>query len=91
MTWKSFIPLAGKKSVSKKLREIEDEAATLPVIFGVLFTKVFEMVVTGKLGLAFRFLLASLAAAAAYIYKHEAKEAAKAAKEKAEEVTEDEE
>jgi len=90
MTWKSFIPLAGKKSVRKKLREIEDEAATLPVIFGVLFTKVFEMIVTGKLGLALRFLLASLAAAVAYIYKHEAKQAAQEAKEKAEEVVEDE-
>jgi len=88
MTWKSFIPLAGKKSVARKLAEVEDQAATLPVIFGVLFTKVFEMIVTGELQLAVRFLLASLAAAGAYIYKHEAKKAAKEAKETAEEAME---
>lgn len=85
MAWKSFIPLAGKKSVRRKLNEIEDEAGTLATIFGVLFAKVIEQMVVLKFGDAVKFLIASMMVALIYIYKHEAK---KKAKEVKEEVTE---
>lgn len=85
MTWKSFVPLAGKKTVRKKLSEIEDEAASLPIIFGVLSTKVIEQLVMLNFIAALKFALSSLAVAVAYVYRHEAK---KKAEEVKDEVTE---
>lgn len=91
MTLKSLVPFAGKKSVRKKLRDIEDETPTLPLIFASLFMKVFESLVTGDLIMALKFGLASFAAIAAHVYRVEAKKALAEGKEKAEEVIEGEE
>lgn len=91
MSLKSFIPFAGKKSVRKKLRDIEDETPTLPLIFASLFMKVFESVVAGDLILALKFGAASFTAIALHVYRVEAKKAIEDGKEKAEEIIEGEE
>ena len=85
MTWKSFIPLAGKRSVRKKLSEIEDEAASLPIIFGVLSGKVVENLALLRFGEVVRFTVASLAVAAVYVYRHEARKKAEEVKDEMQE------
>lgn len=80
MSWKSLIPLAGKRSVRDKLSEIEDEAASLPIIFGVLFGKVVENAVLSKYNTAIRFGLVALFVGMLYVYRREAKKKAKEVK-----------
>lgn len=81
MGWKSLIPLYGKMTVRKKIGEIEDKAGSLPIIFGVLFTKVIEQLVLSNFMTALKFFMAAMLVAVTYIYRHEAKEKAKEVKE----------
>jgi hypothetical protein len=81
MTYKSFIPYYGSKKVREKIEEIEDEAGSIPVIFGVLFSKVIEHMVALNFVNAGKFALASLLTALVYIYRHEMKKAAETVKE----------
>lgn len=83
MGWKSYIPLYGKHTVRKKVSELEQEGKSLPVIFGVLITKIFEQLVMLNFVKALQFTLGALFVALVFIYKHEAKK-------KAEEVMDDE-
>lgn len=89
MTIKSYIPFAGKKSVRKKLNELEDNTPTLPVIFATLVMKIFESIVSFNVYKAIAFTLASLFVAVAHVYRVEAKKAIEEGKEKAEEVIEE--
>jgi hypothetical protein len=89
MTWKSYVPGSGKMTVRKKLAELEEQAGSLVVVFGVTFGKVIEYVVLWRLGLAARFAAASAVIASVYLYRHEAKKAAEAAAEKAAEKAEE--
>lgn len=73
-------------TVRRKVSKIENEAGSLPIMFGVLFTKVIEQLVLLKFVVALKFLVASLLIAVTYIYRHEAK---KKAEEVKEEVTEE--
>jgi len=73
MTWKSLIPKAGRKSVSRKLSELEDEAMSLPIIFGVLMGKVIENMVLYNPDGIIRFGFASLLVGATYVYRSERK------------------
>jgi len=84
MTWKSYVPFSGKMTVRKKLSELEEQAGSLVIVFGVTFGKVIEYIVLWRLSLAARFGVASAVIAAVYLYRHEAKKAAAAAAEKAE-------
>lgn len=86
MTWKSFVPMYGKKSVRNKIAELEDEAATLPIIFGVLSTKVIEQLVVLNFIEAAKFAVSCVLIASVYVYRHEAR---KKAEEVKEEVTEE--
>lgn len=87
MTWKSYIPLYGKRSVRKKVSELESEGKSLPVIFGVLVTKIFEALVMLNFTMALKFTIGSLVVSVIFIYRQEAKEKAEEVKE---EVTEGE-
>lgn len=89
MTWKSYIPFSGKMTVRKKLSELEEQAGSLVVVFGVTFGKVIEYIVLWRPPLAVRFAAASAVIAAVYLYRHEAKKAAEAAAEKASEKAEE--
>jgi len=75
MTWKSLIPKAGRKSVRKKLNELEDEAMSLPIIFGVLMGKVIENMVLYNPDGLIRFGFAALLVGATYVYRSEKKKA----------------
>ena len=37
MTWKAYVPTLGDKTLRQKIRELEREAGTLPVIFALFF------------------------------------------------------
>lgn len=78
------MPFAGKKSVRKRLSEIENEAGSLAVIFGTLFTKIFESIVTGDLILASKFAAGAFFVGVVYVYR---KETTEKVKETAEEIT----
>ena len=86
MSWKDFVPFAGKRTVRSKLNDLEEKAGSLVIIFGTMFTKVFESIVTGKYILSLKFATAALVTAIVYIYR---KEAIKKGKEMKEEVTEE--
>jgi len=73
MTWKSLIPKAGRKSVRRKLSELEDEAMSLPIIFGVLMGKVIESMVLYNSDGLIRFGFAALLVGATYVYRRERK------------------
>lgn len=73
MTYKSLIPFHGNKKVREKIEEIEDEAGSMPVIFGVLFGKVIEHMVALNFANAGKFLFASTVVAVVYVYRHEMK------------------
>ena len=92
MSLRSYIPTRGEKTTRRKIKELEKEAGSLPVMFGVFVTKIFESVVAGRLMLALNFTGASIAVALLYIYSKELAEKAKDTAEKAKEtVTEEEE
>ncbi len=77
MTWRDYVPFAGQKTVRQRLAELEDEAGSLVIIFGTMFTKTFESIITGRYQLSIRFALAALATAIIYIYRREAVKTAK--------------
>lgn len=49
MTWKSYVPFSGKMTVRKKLSELEEQAGSLVIVFGVTFGKVIEYIVLWRL------------------------------------------
>lgn len=81
MTWKSFIPMYGKKTVRRKVAELEDEAQSLPIVFGMLLGKVIEQLVVFNFMDAAKFGLACVVIAVVYVYRHEAKKKAEEVKE----------
>jgi len=98
MTWKSYIPFSGDKTVRKKLSELENEAGSLVVVFGVTAGKIVESMVLLDLSRALRFTAATALIGAFYVYRHEmgtvkekAQEKAQETKEKAEEAVDGDE
>jgi hypothetical protein len=87
------VPFLGDVSTKGKLRELEKEAGSLPIIFGVMVGKALENAVLLKWGQVFRF--GGVAVVVAVIYLHErwlrrkASEAAEQAKDTAEDVAGD--
>ena len=75
MGWKDLVPFAGEMTTRHKIRKLENEAGSLPIMFGVFVTKIFESLVAGKMSLALNFAGAALLVAAAYIYGREVREA----------------
>lgn len=80
MTWKSFIPMYGKKTVRRKVAELEDEAQSLPIVFGMLLGKVIEQLVVFQFVDAAKFGLSALLIAVVYVYRREAKKKAEEVK-----------
>lgn len=75
----------GQKSVKKKIEELEDEAQTLPVVFGMLSAKIIEQIVILNFVDAAKYAIGALTVAMVFIYRHEAKERAAEVKEQIEE------
>jgi len=90
MSLRSCIPFLGKKTARQKIRELEKEAGSLPIIFGVFVTKIFENIVVWKPRLALNFSIAALVVGVVYVYGQEAKKAAKETAEKVEETVKEE-
>lgn len=99
---KEVVPGVGEKSTKKRLRELEEQAGTLPVIFALLFTEAIKITVSGIpipyvpetawfsfIIESLKFMLLAIAVAAAYVFEEERREYVKKAKDKAEEVTDD--
>lgn len=98
---KEVVPGVGEKSTKKRLRELEEQAGTLPVIFALLFTEAIKILVAGipvpfleaVPGFQFvlealKFFLLAIAIAIAYIYENERRKVIGMAKEKAQEKSE---
>jgi hypothetical protein len=87
------VPFLGEVSTKAKLRELEQEAGSLPIIFGVMVGKSVESLVLWNWGKLFRFAGAAVAVAVIYLHerwlRQKASEAAEQAKDKAEDVVED--
>lgn len=79
----SYIPTRGEMSTRKKIKKLEREAGSLPIIFGVFVTKVFENAVLLDLMAAARFGIAAIVTALIYIYNKEVASAARETAEKA--------
>lgn len=99
---KSIIPGLGEKTTRKRLRELEEKAGTLPVVFALLFTEAIKITVAGIpipfvpqtawfhfLIEALKFLLLAIAVGMAYVFEAERREVIGMAKEKAQEKTEE--
>jgi hypothetical protein len=89
----SIVPGAGNKTTAKRVRELEQRAGTMPVIFALLFTEAIKSFI-GRMEIPFihlpstyKFLIASLVVAVLYIYEDERKEATSKAKDAASEGT----
>lgn len=98
---KELIPGRGEQTTRKRLRQLEEKAGTLPVIFALLFTESIKILVSGLpvplipetawfhfIGEALKFVMMATAVAAAYIYEDERREYTKKAKETASETKE---
>lgn len=83
MSWYSLLPYVGEQSARAKISELESEAGSLPIIFGVVFGKAIEGIVRWNLNITLRFLAASVVVAIVYIYRREVKRKAKEAKDAA--------
>lgn len=90
MSLLSYVPGQGPKTTKEKLQELEEEAGSLPIIFGVFITKVFENIVIGRISLALNFLIAALATGLIYVYSREIRKAAESAAEKVQDNIEEE-
>lgn len=102
VSMKELIPGAGEKSAKERLRELEEQAGTLPVIFALLFTEAIKILVAGVpvpfleavagyqfILEALKFFLLAIAIAVAYVYEAERRKYIGMAKEKAQEKTEE--
>jgi hypothetical protein len=87
---RSLLPTLGDRTVRKKIRELENEAGSLPIIFGVLFGKVVEQLVIWNPYYALRFGIAAAVTAVLFVYAHELRQRAAEAAEKASEATDGE-
>jgi hypothetical protein len=98
---KSLIPGLGDRTTKKRLRELEKQAGTLPVIFALLFTESVKTFIGGipivflpetapfRFAVeALKFLLLALVIGALYIFEEERREYSEAAKDKAQTVKE---
>lgn len=87
------VPWFGSVSTKAKLRELEKEAGSLPIIFGVMVGKTLENLVLTNWGQVIRFGVVALLVALIYLHerwlRQKAAEAAEQAKDTAEEVVED--
>ena len=86
----SYIPGRGPKTTRQKVKKLEREAGSLPIMFGVFITKIFENMVVGQFRLALNFLAAAVVVAVLYIYSREIKEAAQNTADKVEETVSEE-
>lgn len=86
MGWKTYIPGYGEKKVTKRIRELERQAGTLPVIFGLLL---FEAIKGTVAGIPFpvpdpaKFIIMAIVVASVYVYDDERRKAVESAKKKA--------
>lgn len=88
MTWKSYIPFSGDKTVRNKLSELEKEEGSLVVVFGVTAGKIVENLVLFDLSRAIRFTAATALIGAFYVYRHEVQTVKEQAQEKVEDAKE---
>lgn len=89
---KELLPGFGEKTTRQRIKELEKRAATLPVIFALLFTEAIKSTI-GLIPVPYitipapvKFLIAALIVAAIYIYEEDAGMYAEKAKEKVEDV-----
>lgn len=82
MTWKSWIPFYGDQTVRARVRQLEEEAGTLPFFFALFAAEGVKLLVPPAPEV---FLTLAVAAAVLYVYGKHLVEAKDAAKEKAEE------
>jgi len=90
MSWKSWIPGYGKRSVRKKLKELDKAGIGIPMIIILMTQKSFELAVKkfGKnlpIPLWLTFMLTAITVFTLYVYDKQLKEKAEEAKEKAKE------
>lgn len=96
---KELIPGLGEKTTKQKIKDLENKAATLPVIFALLFTEALKKTIE-LLSLPYitvpspiKFLLVALVVGVIYVYgvdremyAQKAKNTAESAKEKAQDI-----
>ena len=90
MSLRSYIPGLGEKTTRQKVKKLEQEAGSLPIMFGVFVTKIFENLVVGKFNLALNFVAAAVVVGLLYIYSREIKQKVDSAKDKVEETVSEE-
>jgi len=89
VTWKSWIPYYGDRTVRKKLRELDSAGIGAPMIIILFLQKTFELILK-ELGtelpipLWFTFLLATTFTFTLYVYQNQLSQAKDKAKEKVE-------
>lgn len=83
---KSLIPGFGEKTSKKRIKELEEEAGTLPVIFALLFTESIKIAVVGLptpffpdsswfhfIGESLKFLFMAVLVGVLYVFEEERK------------------
>lgn len=86
----SYIPGLGEKSTRQKLKKLEQEAGSLPIMFGVFVTKIFEQLVAGQPRIALNFLIAAIVTGSVHMYSREIRQVADRAAEKVDETVSEE-
>jgi len=89
MTWKSWIPLHGDRSVRKKLRELDEAGIGIPMIIILFLQKSLELLLKGigqdiPIPLWTTFLIVAVLTLIIYIYDKQLKKKAGEAKDKVE-------
>lgn len=88
MAWDKYIPYKGDKRTTKRIRELEHEAGTLPVLFALFLNEALKIqILQLNIGVyePLKFFTAAFLCAFVYVYDKEVKAASEKAKEKAEE------
>lgn len=98
---KELVPGLGDKRTTKRIRELEKNAGTLPVIFALFFTEAIKITAAGIpipfvpetawfhfLGEALKFLLMAIAIGLAYVFEDERQKAIETAQNKSKEKAE---
>lgn len=89
MSWKSWIPLHGDRSVRKKLRELDEAGIGIPMIIILFLQKSLELLLKGigqdiPIPLWTTFLIVAVLTLVIYIYDKQLKKKAGEAKDKVE-------